>query len=162
MFNLALHYTQNVQDAEEITQDVFLKVFDKLDDFLAQSAVSTWVYRITINASLDFIKSKSRIKRGGHLNLIQVDDQDKYLQLETSNHPGIELEQKEALNTLFNAINLLPNNQKTAIILLKIEQKKQSEVAEIMNISEKAVESLFQRGKKKLRELLNQTKEDES
>jgi RNA polymerase sigma-70 factor (ECF subfamily) len=66
------------------------------------------------------------------------------------NHPGIELEDKEALKLLFNKINLLPDNQKTAIILAKIEDKSIKEVAEIMEISIKAVESLLQRAKMNL------------
>ena len=66
------------------------------------------------------------------------------------NHPGILLEHKEGLDNLFKKINELPDNQKTALILHKIEQKSQAEVAEIMNTSPKAVESLIQRAKTNL------------
>ena len=60
------------------------------------------------------------------------------------------MEDKEALDALFMVINQLPDNQKTALILHKIEQKTQAEVAEIMNLSPKAVESLVQRAKSSL------------
>ena len=70
------------------------------------------------------------------------------------NHPGIELEQKEEYQKIFDAINQLSNNQKTAIILLKIEDKSQVETAEIMNLNVKALDSLFQRAKKNLEILL--------
>ena len=59
VFNLALQYVQNIQDAEEITQDVFVKVFDSLNSFKNQSSLKTWIYRISINQSLDFIKAKN-------------------------------------------------------------------------------------------------------
>ena len=72
------------------------------------------------------------------------------------NHPGIELEHKEAYQKLFKAINQLSDTQKTVIILLKIEDKSQAETAEIMNLNVKALESLFQRAKKNLEILLNQ------
>ena len=77
------------------------------------------------------------------------------------NHPGVELEQKEALQKIFFAINQLPENQKTVIILLKIEHNSVKEVAEILMLSPKAVESLFQRAKTKLSFLLNQQNENE-
>jgi RNA polymerase sigma-70 factor (ECF subfamily) len=71
------------------------------------------------------------------------------------NHPGILLEQKEALESLFQHINALPDNQKTALILSKLEQKSQKEVAEIMKLSTKAVESLLQRAKTNLAKKIN-------
>ena len=71
------------------------------------------------------------------------------------NHPGIVLEHKEALEALFKKINDLPDNQRTALILHKIEQKPQAEVAEIMNLSTKAVESLIQRAKTNLSKMMD-------
>ena len=59
VYNVALHYLQNVEDAEEITQDVFVQVHNSLDSFKENSSLKTWIYRITINKSLDFIKHKN-------------------------------------------------------------------------------------------------------
>ena len=59
VFNVALNYLQNVEDAEEITQDVFVKVYHSLDNFNQKSSHKTWIYRITINQCLDFIKQKN-------------------------------------------------------------------------------------------------------
>lgn len=72
------------------------------------------------------------------------------------NHPGVLLEHKEELKIIFNAINSLKENQKTAIILHKIEKIPQAQIAEIMGISQKAVESLIQRAKSKLLYLLKE------
>lgn len=162
VYNLALQYVQNAEDAEEITQDVFLTVYEKLNSFRQQSKLSTWLYRITINKSLDFLKAKKRKKRFGFLSSIFHEESGE-LKIDVSdfNHPGILLEQKEEMEELFRLINELPDNQKTVLILLKIEEKSQNEVAEIMNISSKAVESLFQRAKNNLTNKLNQTKENE-
>jgi len=154
VFNLALQYANNVQDAEEITQDVFLKVFDKLCGFRQDSELKTWIYRITINQSLDYLKSKKRQKRSFIFSLFDNQLELNNKQLADFNHPGITLENKEALEELMNKIYLLPENQKTVIILLKIEELSQKEVAEIMKISEGAVESLFQRAKTALKKLL--------
>jgi RNA polymerase sigma factor (sigma-70 family) len=151
VYNLALNYVQNIEDAQEITQDVFVAVYQSLDSFQEASAVSTWIYRITINKCLDFLKAKQRKKRFAFFTSLFIGDSNdlKHHPYEI-NHPGILLENKEALENLFKKINALPDNQKTALILHKIEQKSQMDVAEIMNLSPKAVESLIQRAKTNL------------
>jgi RNA polymerase sigma-70 factor (ECF subfamily) len=155
VFNLALQYVQNMEDAEEITQDVFVKVFDNLNTFKKQSSLKTWIYRMAINQSLDFIKAKKAQKRNFLSSLFSINDSNFKFQPSNFNHPGIELEQKEACQKIFEAINQLSDNQKTALILLKIEDKSQAETAEIMNLKVKALESLFQRAKNNLEILLN-------
>jgi RNA polymerase sigma-70 factor (ECF subfamily) len=156
VYNLALNYVQNVEDAEEITQDVFVSVYQSLHSFQENSSLSTWMYRITINKSLDFLKSKQRKKRFALLTSLFFDNSnDLKHNPPECNHPGILLEHKEALGKLFKVINELPNKQKTALILHKIEQKSQAEVAEIMNISPKAAESLIQRAKTNLSKKLD-------
>lgn len=156
VYNLALQYVGNIEDAEEITQDVFVKVYENLNRFRNEANIRTWIYRITINQSLDFLKAKKRQKRAFLSTILRIDDTEKQLDIPNFNHPGIELEQKETLAFIFNCLNRLPENQKTVIILLKIESLSQQETANIMKVTTKAVESLFQRAKKNLEKLLNE------
>ncbi|MFK7969157.1 MAG: RNA polymerase sigma factor [Bacteroidia bacterium] len=153
VYNLALHYTQNVEDAEEVTQDVFVAAHAKMASFRKESAIKTWLYRITINKSLDFLKAKNRKKRFSFLNARRL-DADQGLDLPHFDHPGVQLEQKEATAAIFAAINKLPPNQKTVLILLKIEHLSQAEAAKVMESSTKAVESLFQRAKQNLKKIM--------
>lgn len=156
VYNLALQYVQNIEDAEEITQDVFVSVYENLDKFRQDAKHSTWLYRITINRSLDFIKAKKRQKRFSFFtSLFHNDTNEPRHQISDFNHPGVMLEEKEQLKQLFDQLNNLPDNQKTALILMKIEEKSQVETAEIMNLSPKAVESLVQRAKSNLAKKLN-------
>ncbi len=155
VFNLALQYTGNVEDAEEISQDVFVKVHEKLLYFREESSLKTWIYRITVNQSLDFLKAKQRQKRSFFQHVLRLDDGNSK-EIPVFNHPGVELEQKEALAHIFKCMNRLPENQKTALILLKIEGLPQKEVAEILKITPKAVESLFQRAKTNLEKILTE------
>jgi len=151
VFNLALQYVQNTEDAEELTQDVFLTVHEKNSSFHQDSKLSTWIYRITINKALDFIKAKKRAKRFAFFSSLFIDQvEHKNSVFSDFNHPGVQMEQKEGIQKIFDALNDLPEQQKTVVILLKIEQLSQKEVAEIMNLSVKAVESLYQRAKKNL------------
>ena len=158
VFNLALHYVQQVEDAEEIAQDVFVKIYQKLDEFKHESNLKTWIYRITINQSLDFIKAKQSQKRKVFQRMFSWNDVPTKQYPVNNYHPGVMLEQKEDYDQLFNTLNSLPNNQKTVLILLKIEQKSQKETAEIMGLNIKALESLFQRAKNNLEIKLNQNK----
>lgn len=156
VYNLALQYTQNIEDTEEVAQDVFVSIYNSIDKFQANSKLSTWIYRITINKSLDFIKAKKTKKRFAFItNLFFEDSNEVKHDKANFNHPGVELENKEAVEKIFHEINQLPTNQKTVIILSRIEQKSQAEVAEIMNLSIKAAESLYQRAKQNLSKKLN-------
>jgi RNA polymerase sigma factor (sigma-70 family) len=153
VFNLALQYVQNREDAEEITQDVFVSVHRSLHKFDNRSLHSTWIYRIAINKSLDYLRAKKRRNFFSKLfpltfNSVEQSQQTMF------NHPGVDLEEKENLQRLFNCLNSLPEKQKTALILMRIEGKSQKETAEIMKLSPKAVESLVQRGKKNMSDLL--------
>lgn len=159
-YNLALHYLQNKEDAEEVVQDVFVSIHHNLSKFENQSTYSTWIYRITTNKCLDFIKAQKRKKRFAYIQSIYKEESME-IKYETAefNHPGIVLEQKESIKRIFNAINTLKTNQKTAIILHKIEHLSQQEIAEIMEISPKAVESLIQRAKQNLNKILDYSKD---
>jgi|SRR6218665_2294759 len=150
VFNLALQYVQNKEDAEEITQDVFVTVHQKRDQFKGDSTIETWIYRITVNKSLDFLKHKKRKRRWIQLLRFGDDESD----VSDFNHPGIEIENKEALELLFSKINSLNEQQKTVIILSKIETMNHAEIAEIMQVSVKAVESLLARAKENLKKKL--------
>jgi len=154
VYNVALNYVQNIEDAEEITQDVFLKVHESLSDFKENSSLKTWLYRITINQSLDFIKKKNSKKR---FFIFGKKSQNEFELINISNfeHPGILLEQQEDAKVLFLVINSLPVNQKTAFILSKVDGLSNPEVSEIMEISISAVESLIFRAKKELKEKLS-------
>ncbi len=143
VYNTSLSYTKSVEDAEEITQDVFVKIYKSASSFRASSSASTWIYRITVNASLNRLKKKNRFKlfKSSLPNANSIDFE----------HPGVILENKENAAALYKAMDCLPNSQKTAFILCLIEDLPRKEVADIMGISLKAVESLLQRAKKNMR-----------
>ncbi len=159
VYNLTLHYLQNKEEAEDITQEVFIKIYKNIHQYNNQSAtLKTWIYRITINTCLDFLKSKKTQKRFAFITLLFTVHSSTEIEISSSfYHPGITFENKQALQLLLQQIKQLPTQQQTALILAKIEDKSQQEVAEIMNISVKAVESLIQRAKNNLRKKITET-----
>ncbi len=146
VYNTSLSYLQNEADAEEVTQDVFTNIFQNAAKFKGNSSVSTWIYRITINTSLNAINRK---KRKSFLSFGSAEKE-----VPDFEHPGILLEKKENAKVLFKAIEVLPESQKTAFILSFIKELPRQEVADIMETSLKAVESLLQRAKTNLRDKL--------
>jgi RNA polymerase sigma factor (sigma-70 family) len=156
VFNTALGYMQNREDAEEITQDVFVEVYRSIDKFKGKSSIGTWIYRITVNKSLDRIKHRKRKKRFAFLtSLFDSESGELVHQPVEFNHPGIEAESKEKAKYLFDAINRLPENQRTAFILTEIEGLSHAEAGEVMNKTAKAIESLVRRAKEGLRVILS-------
>lgn len=153
MYNLALQYVQNMEDAEEITQDIFLSIYQSIEGFREESKLSTWIYKITINKSIDLINKRKRKKRFAFLtSLFNSEDNDLINEPAHFNHPGVQLENKEALQKLFESINQLPQKQH---YITKIEQKSLIETAKIMELSPKAVESLLHRARVNLQKKVN-------
>jgi len=153
VYNVALNYLQNIEDAEEVTQDVFVKIHLSLSDFKEESSLKTWIYRIAINQCLDFIKKKNSKKRF-YVFGKKSENELEYNNSSNFEHPGILLENQENAKILFKVINTLPENQKTAFILAKVDGLSNTEVAEIMELSISAIESLVFRAKKNLKEKL--------
>jgi len=159
VYNLALNYVQHAEDAQDITQEVFVKIYQHYEKHdPATASLKTWIYRVTINHCLDFIRSKKSKKRFGFISsLFKSETNEPVSEAMHFDHPGIAAEDKEELQQLLLCINDLPENQKTALILVKIEDRSQKEVAEIMNTSVKAVESLLQRAKQSLAKKLTES-----
>lgn len=154
VFNTVISYLQNQEDAEEVTQDVFIEVHRSINTFEGKSSLSTWIYRISINKSLDFIKSKNRKKRFAFISSLFNDAGDLKHDSPDFYHPGIQLEQKENSAILFKAIHALPENQKTAFILSKVEGLSYNEISEVMKMSVSSIESLLFRAKQNLQKEL--------
>lgn len=160
VYNLGLHYTQNTLDAQDITQEVFVKVFQRYHTYQpAAASLKTWIYRIAVNQCLDFLKARKTKRRFGFMTSLFSPRSNEPLQdIAHFDHPGVTAEYKEETALLFRAINELPVNQRTAVILVKIEGRSQKEVAEIMNTGVKAVESLLQRARQNLSKKLTNPK----
>jgi RNA polymerase sigma factor (sigma-70 family) len=150
VYNLCLHYLQNKEEAEEATQDIFVKIYRKMPEFRGESSLKTWIYRIAIHHCLDLLKARKAQKRFGFMALFRTSPPLSH-DPPDFNHPGVLLENKEELEQLFGKINQLPPQQKTALVLKYLDDLPQREIADIMGISEKAVESLLQRAKQTLK-----------
>ena len=155
VYTVSLNYLQNIEDAEEITQDVFVQVYNSLGQFNHKSTYKTWIYRIAINKCLDFIKKKNSAKR---MYIFGKKSESDFEIRNISNfeHPGILMENKENAAILLAVITQLPSNQKTAFLLSKFDGLSNPEISEIMNLSISSIESLVFRAKNTLKDKLKE------
>ncbi|MCT4628707.1 RNA polymerase sigma factor [Winogradskyella sp.] len=156
IFGTCISFVPNKEDAEDLVQEVFLEVYNSIHKFNEKSKLSTWIYRITTNKCLEFIRKKNTKKRSAFLKPLFGDDFtiDKTNYFTEFNHPGFLLENKELNETLFKAINCLPESQSIVFTLHKIDGKSYQEIAEITNKSLSSVESIMFRAKKNLQKRL--------
>lgn len=113
VFNTALGILQNTEDAEDITQEVFVEVFQSINQFKGDAKLATWVYRITFTKSLEFLRKKKSKKRFALVqNLFEGDSVKPIEDKPHFYHPGVQLENKERAAILFKAIDQLPDNKK--------------------------------------------------
>jgi RNA polymerase sigma factor (sigma-70 family) len=154
VFNTALGIVQNSEDAEDVAQEVFIQVFRSIDQFKGDARLSTWIYRITTTKALDHIRSRKRKKRFAFITSLFGNNEELLHEPVDFNHPGVSLDRKEQAALLFRMIDQLPENQKTAFNLHKTEELSYQEIADVMQVSVSAVESLLFRARQNLRKLL--------
>ncbi len=159
VYNTVLGIVQNETEAEDLTQDVFIKVFENVSSFKGESKFSTWLYRIATTTALDHLRSKKRKKRFGFIFSLTVNDQNEDGQAQEIpdfQHPGVSLDNKERSKILFMAIDQLPENQKVAFTLHKLEGLSYKDISEVLNTTVSAVESLMSRANGNLRKQLEE------
>lgn len=156
VFGTCISFVPNKEDAEDIAQDVFVEVFNSIKKFKGNSTLSTWIYRITTNKCLEFIRKKNTKKRFAFLQTLSGTEfpLDKSHYFTEFKHPGIVLENKEKSETLFRAINKLPETQRLIFTLSKIEGQSYKEIVETTGKSLSSVESILFRAKKNLQDIL--------
>jgi RNA polymerase sigma-70 factor (family 1) len=162
VFNTCFGFVYNRADADDIAQEVFIEVYHSIASFKENSSLSTWIYRIAVNKSLDFIRHSRRKKRWAELfRLAPVDNENTDHWFVDHETPQSQIEREERRKILHRAIQSLPENQRTVFTLHKIEELSYNEIAEIMKVSLPAVESLMHRAKCNLRSKLEKYYLDE-
>ncbi|WP_321290441.1 RNA polymerase sigma factor [uncultured Sunxiuqinia sp.] len=154
--NTCKSFVHNMHDAEDISQDVFIEVFNSAYKFRGESKLSTWIYRITVNKSLNFIrdhKKQSLFQSIG--NTLFGTSQSLDVRANSyADRPDFQAENNERKANLYQAIDALPERQRIAFNLSKFEDLSYREVADVMQLSVSSVESLIHRAKLNLQKSL--------
>jgi len=157
IINTCLGFTNNFEDAQDLAQEVFIEVYNSIEKFRGDSMLSTWIYRITVNKSINYIKKRKRNKfislffndSDSNNNRNIVDSFENW-----ENNVDDYMVQNERKKILHKALQSLPEKQRIAFTLHKIEDVSYKNIAEIMELSITSVESLIHRAKINLQKKL--------
>ena len=157
VINTCFGILQNREDAEDTAQEVFVEIIHSIYSFREDAKLSTWIYRIAVNKSLNMVRKRKRV---GIIKSLQnffspnsESDNQEHHPIEVQ-QPDYVLQQSETARILKSAIDSLPDNQKTAFILSRYEDLSYKEIAEVMNLTLSSVESLIHRSKRNLQKKL--------
>jgi len=141
-------FLHNQEDAEDVAQEVFIQVFRSIGKFRGDAKLSTWLYRIAVNRSLNKIRSRKSKFFMALDEVFEIDND------ASPRSPFDEVVNKERARILHEAIDKLPDNQKTAFVLSKFEGLANKRIADVMETTLSAVEALLNRSKKNLQKHL--------
>ena len=159
--NVCFRMLGNRQDAEDVTQEVFLEAYKSLKRFRFESKLSTWIYRIAVNRSLNH-QRKRKLERWLSLDFEANEDRAGNMAFPgtVADTPDSIVEKKETERVVQEAIAKLPERQRTALLLHRYEDLPYQEIADIMDVTVASVESLLHRAKQTLaKNLLSLNKE---
>jgi len=148
-----LNILQDPDDADDVLQETFIQVYESIGGFRVESSLSTWVHKIAIRKALEKLRKRKTRQRIQSMIPWWMPEEKRSADMAQLN-PGIAAENKEKATALFKAIDQLPENQKLAFTLIRVQGMKHDEVTEIMGLGVKAVESLLSRAKENLKKNL--------
>jgi RNA polymerase sigma-70 factor (ECF subfamily) len=146
MYNVCWRIVNDADEAQDVLQEVFIKIFQNLRDFKGSSTLGAWIKRITVNESLNYMKKK---KINFSKNEKDLSDNEKLIN-EEDNWDETLLQ----VTKIKNAIPLLPDGFRIVLSLYLLEGYDHSEIAEILGITESTSKSQFNRAKVKLKEFI--------
>lgn len=159
ILNLAFRMTGREDTARDLTQDVFVKVYQKMETFKEQSKISTWIYRIAMNHIINYLKREKRISFFDFMEkdaskAIKEGPVLTYWEQNLPQQPDKTLEENEKEIIVRNALDALPAKYKIPFMLFRYEDMSYQEIADHLEISLSAVETRIHRAKKKLADKL--------
>lgn len=155
VFNVVAGFLPIRQDAEDVSQEVFMEIWRSAGQFRQEARVSTWIYRVAVSKALQALRHRTRTKRAGFFRaLFGLDHPEAQQKASAIVPPDLNMENKERWQILHQNLAKLPESQRTALVLQKIEGLGQSEIAAVLGLSVGAVEGLLARAKDNLRQHL--------
>lgn len=160
---VAYGIVRNADDAREVAQDAFMRVYRHLNDFEGQASFSTWLYRIVVNLSIDALR---RRHPGRHVELDDRTDLDgtpggELLPYRGETNPFARLDQRRLAEAMQSALDQLPVHHRTVILLREVEGLSYEEIAEAVEIPKGTVMSRLFHARRKMQELLRAKLGDE-
>ena len=154
VMNFIYHMVLDAAEAEDLTQEVFLRAYRAAPRYRPEARFSTWLYRIAINMALKKVRTARRDRALSLNQIILAGGRSSEPAAAAESQPDVQLERRELLRALEAALHELPERQRIAVILQRFEGFSYHEISETMGCSIESVESLLGRAKAKLRNSL--------
>lgn len=159
VYSICYGKVKDEQDAKDVSQDVFVKVFRYIENFNRESSFYTWLYRIAVNTSIDYLRKQSRRKEVDYDDKIQTDDEVEGHELLMPSKLGIdpdrELGRKELREKMLEALETLSEKHRTILTLREVEGLSYKEMAEVLEISKGTVMSRLYHARQYFQEALD-------
>ena len=155
VYRLAMQITKNHADADDVMQETFIKVYRSIRTFRKDAAFETWLYRITVNEALNFVKRRERQQTSA----LEMASEAEYestarYRAQIANDPHIHAEKVELRHHVTESVNSLSLKHRIVVILHEFEGLTHAEIASVLDCSEGTVRSRLHYARKKLRTLL--------
>ena len=158
IYNLALRMTNNPDDAAELSQEAFLNAWRGLSKFQGGSSFATWLYRLTSNACIDFLRREKR--RSGLSMTVSLDDEDEERQVELPDlryAPEVEVQRRELREAVHKGLDTLSEEHRKVLVLRELDGLSYAEIAALLGLEEGTVKSRIARARLALRKYLIST-----
>lgn len=152
--SIAFKFVKEIQLAEDISQESFIKAYRSINSFREESAFYTWLYRITANTAKNYLVSKGRRKESS-ISELSISENEDFFELPTNDSPEQILMAQSLKDTIYDALSGLPEDTRTALSLREFEGLNYEEIAEIMNCPVGTVRSRIFRGREALENLIS-------
>ena len=157
VYNLALKMLSNPEDAWDVSQETFTKAFRSLKSFRGESSFSSWLYRITANMCLDFLR---RNKKRAAASIVYLDDDDAQRELELPDErfcPETELERRELHRAVSSALGELPQDMRSVLVLREVSGLSYVEISSLLGLETGTVKSRIFRARARLAKVLEES-----
>jgi RNA polymerase sigma-70 factor (ECF subfamily) len=156
VFTLALRMMKHREEAEEVAQDTFIKVYKSLNKFKGDSKFSTWIYRVAYNTCLDRIKKNKRQQY-----TVEINEYTEH-QVKTMDNALDQLEAKEREQSIQDCLALLPSEDSFLLTLYYFEEQSLEEIGKVVGLKPNNVKVKLFRGRKKLATILKRKLDNET
>lgn len=156
IYSLALRMTDNPEDGADLAQEAFLRAWRSLPTFQEESSFSTWLYKLTSNLCIDFLRKEKR-RKSAVTTVSLDDDDDESPPTEVPDHrftPETEVERRELRAAMSRALHSLSDEHRQVLILREVEGLSYTEIAEVLGLEEGTVKSRIARARISLRNIL--------